>query len=206
MQSSGHRMQSDPAMHCHRGARPRQDLSGAREDPRQGARRPDAQRRPGAPSSPSSARTAPARPPPSRSSPPSPRPDEGTAAVEGIDVIAAPGAGPPGHRRRRAALGRRPGGHRPGEPDPAGRTCTACPPGRPRGSGPTSCSTASSSPRRPAASSAPTPAACSAASTSPSASCTSPGCCSSTSRPPGSTRSRAPRCGTRSPRWPRPTR
>ena len=101
-------------------------------------------------------------------------PDEGTATIEGIDVIAGPA------QARRVigvvapALRRRPDGHRPGEPGPAGpplRHADAAP----RGREPTSCSTASSSPRRPAASSAPTPAACSAASTSRSAWCTAPG-------------------------------
>ena len=36
-------------------------------------------------------------------------PDEGTATVEGIDVRTVTGPGPPGHRGGRAALGRRPG-------------------------------------------------------------------------------------------------
>jgi ABC-2 type transport system ATP-binding protein len=48
-------------------------------------------------------------------------------------------------------------------------------------------------------------AACSAASTSRSAWCTGRRSCSSTSRPPGSTRRRGQRCGTRSPGWPNPT-
>ena len=59
-------------------------------------------------------------------------PDEGTATVEGIDVIARPGTGPPGHRRRRAALGCRPGGHRTGEPDPPGAPVRHAHPGGPR--------------------------------------------------------------------------
>ena len=56
------------------------------------------------------------------------------------------------------------------------------------GRGPTSCSTASVSPRRPTGWPATGPAACSASSTSPSAWCTGRRCCSSTSRPPDSTR------------------
>ena len=118
--------------HGHRGARPRQDLSGAGKDPRQGARRPDPHRSPAGPSSPSSARTARARPPPSRSSPPWPRPDEGTRRRRGHRRHRGPGPGPPGHRRRRPALGRRPGGHRPGEPDPAGAPVRHARPGRRR--------------------------------------------------------------------------
>ena len=47
-------------------------------------------------------------------------PDEGSATIEGIDVIAAPAQARRVDRRRRPALGRGPGGHRPGEPDPPG--------------------------------------------------------------------------------------
>ena len=65
-------------------------------------------------------------------------------------------------------------------------------------SGPTSCSSASSSPRRPSGRPRPTPAACAAGSTSPPRSSRGRRCCSSTSPPPGSTRAAGSACGRRS--------
>ena len=119
---------------------------------------------------------------------------EGTATVAGFDVAAERRRGAPAHRPRRPGRHRRSAAHRPGEPRDARRAAPARPQGRRRPRRRAARAVLAHRRRRPRRCRA-TPAACAAASTSPPRSSPARRCCSSTSRPPGSTRGRAPSCG-----------